>query len=894
MRLAAAETMIATSWQELSSVFEQVFDLPPAQRSLCLEKLCSGNAVLRSEVESLLRAHDLAEHFTNAGQPVTVGELSSNALELVPARQLGPYTLLRELGRGGMSTVFLAARADDEFDRLVAIKTLRPIGGVGGYERFRAERQVHANLEHPGIARLYGGGTTERGVPYIVMEYIENGEPIGSYCDDRGLTAEARIELFRSVCDAVAYAHRNLVVHRDLKPNNILVSPEGEPKLLDFGISKLLGGEGADWDPTGEGPGPLTPRYASPEQLLGEAITTASDVFSLGILLFRLLTGRPPVRGSLGARLRDLKDEVGLVSLEETAQKEAETPSAKAFLVLERGRRQDLEAIVGKALRRQPQERYGSVELLNADLRRWSHGLTVSARLPTVTYRFSRWLRRNWLVASFATSVVVTLLASSVFLAAQAEELARERDRAREEAAKSERIFGLLVGLFEGSDPVKARGSDISVRDVLLDAEPRIDRELATQPKVQAALFEAVGRVFLNLGSLDDAERILHRARDLWDATAWSESSTGATTLDLLSRVHVYRGAFDQALESLEHGLQLRRAEFGAGSLEEATSLARIAYIHLLLYQTGEAEATARKALEIFQHRGDAGYEEQRINAQAYLGEALLRQKQLPLAESLFEELLVDAKAFFGADHPTTLAVLGKLADLKSRDPQQLDLAERYAREKIAAQRRVYEQEDHPKVAISLDVLAGILGQRGKLVEAVEMFESSIAMHRRLLGPESPSLAVTKGNLGWFLLFRRNDPQAAEPVLREALAMAEKFFSPDATLLAYPLIGVGVCRTLLGEPRQGEAYLQRALAIRRTAQGADTPSAARAELFLGENLAAQKRCDEAEPLLLHSRAILEPGGHPDDLNRLGDAWQRFGTTCGLGGDVVDPRPAPGR
>ncbi|MEM7355181.1 MAG: serine/threonine-protein kinase [Acidobacteriota bacterium] len=882
--------MIATSWQELSAVFQQVFDLPDGERERCLAELCTGNESLRGEVESLLRAHDLAEHFTQTGQAVTVGELGADALDLAPSRQLGPYTLLSELGQGGMSTVYLAARADDEFDRLVAIKTLRLMGGPEVYERFRAERQVHANLEHPGIARLYGGGTTERGVPYIVMEYIDGGLPIGVYCDEMQQTAEARIGLFLSVCDAVAYAHRNLVVHRDLKPNNILVSGSGEPKLLDFGISKLLTGEGSDWDPTGIGPGPLTPSYASPEQVLGEAITTASDVYSLGLLLFRLLAGKTPVPGSLGERLRILTEETTLPSLEQTAEADEQAPATAAFRTLERGRRQDLEAIVAKALQREPQARYGSVELLAADLRRWQSGLTVSARLPTLAYRFSRWLRRNWLVASFATAVIVTLAGSSIFLAAQAKELAQERDRARAEGSKSERILALLLGLFGGSDPVRAQGEDITVRDLLLDAEPRIDRELATQPRVQAALFEAVGQVFLSLGNLDDAERILNRARDLWEATTWPESSAGTTTLDLLSQVHVFRGGFDQALEALEHGLQLRRAEFGSESLEEAMSLSQVAYIYLLLYRTEEAEATARQALAIFDEQGDVGFESYRIDAQFYVAEALMRQKRRAEAEPLFEELLIETRAFFGANHPKTLNLLGKLADLKSADPNQLDVAERHIREKITAQEHVYEEEDHPKIAVSLDVLAGILARRGKLDEAEEVFGSSLEMYQRLLGSESPGLAVTQGNLGWFLLFRRADPERAQPILQDALRMGEKFFSSDATVLAYPLIGLGRCQTLLGQAELGEPYLRRALAIRRAAHGEEALSVARVELFLGENLAAQGDCGAAEALLLDSKGALEPTGHPDDLSRMQDAWHRFREVCGSVTRVEAHRP----
>ncbi len=882
--LSLANHPMATPWQEMSAVFQQIFDLPETERNARLDALYPTDSTVRDEVESLLRAHDLAEQFTDAGFCVTVEQLSASTLDMAPSRQLGPYTILNELGRGGMSQVLLAARTDNAFDRLVAIKTLHASGRVEGYERFLTERQVHASLEHPGIARLYGGGTSERGVPFIVMEYIEGGRPISAYCDDEKLDARQRIALFRRVCKAVAYAHRNLVVHRDLKPSNILVTPEGEPKLLDFGISKLLTPEGSDWDPTGVGPGPLTPSYASPEQLLGQPVTTASDTFSLGVLLFRLLTGRLPFARSISERLAEMQEDTVSVSLERSAHRTLDQPtdtrpSAEAFLALDRTRRQDLEAILNKALRLEPSGRYGSVELMDNDLQRWTQGLPVAARLPTMTYRFSRWLRRNWLVASIGMTLVVTLLVSSIVLATQNHEMGRERDRAQAEAAKSERILELLLGLFEGSDPAHTLGEDPSVRDILLAAEPRIDGQLQTQPRVQAALFEAVGRVFYSLGNLEDAERLLRRAEALWQQTAWPDDSAGVETLDLLAQTHIRRGAFEKALALLERSRQMRLMDFGAGSLEEAVSLSHISYVELLQYRVDDAAATARRALEIFAVHGDSGHEEERLDAQLTLGEAIYRQRGARATEGIFEDLLADAEALLGPEHPKTLTLLGKLADVKAELPEQIDVAIDYARRKIAVQQRLYQGQDHPNLATSYDILAGILSRAGYLDKASQAFEESIAMRQRLEGESSPFLAVTLGNYGWFHLFRRHDPVAAEPILRRSLTMAETFFPPDASLLAYQLIGIGRCRTLDADAATGEPLLRRALYIRQAAHGEKALSVSRVELFLGENLAVQGRCDEAEPLLQRSRAALRAANQPDDLSRMVEPWETYLENC---------------
>ena len=868
------------AWADLGEVFQQVYDLPAEERKACLDALCRDDDALRGEVESLLRAHDLAEHFTRAGRgDITVGPLASAFSSLQPSRQFGPYTLLRQLGQGGMGTVYLAARADDEFDQLVAIKTLKNLGPEG-YERFRAERQVHANLEHPGIARLYGGGTSEHGVPYILMEYVDGGKPIDEYCDQAKLGALARLDLFRAVCDAVAFAHRNLVVHRDLKPSNILVKPGGDAKLLDFGISKQLpAGEEADFDPTADGPGPLTPAYASPEQLLGEAITTASDVFSLGVLLFKLLAGRSPFSRSLQERLQQLGADEGPPSLERCARLWADQPAAIAFASLDRGRRQDLAAIAAKALQRWPGERYGSVELLAADLKSCREGRPVVARRPTTTYRLSRWLRRNWLVAGITGVFMLFLLASAIALASQNSQVLRERDRVREEARKSERMLGLLLDMLEGSDPAKAQGADISVRDVLRTAEPRIDRELADQPKARAALLESLGKVFLNLGSLEDAERVLGRARELWQDTTWPDSPEGAATLDLLAAAARQRGAFPAALELLEEARALRVRAHGEGSAEEAASLGQIADIQLLTNRLDEAERNARRALEIFETEGDSTRNEAKIGTLFTLGELVYRKGGREPSLPTFERALAEARVTLGAEHPTTLALLGKLADLKAEHPADFVLAERYIREKIAALGRLHDGRDHADMAVSLDALAGILGRRKKLDEARQAFEESIRMRRRLMGEKSPFLAVTLGNFGWFHLFRRGDPFTAEPILRQALAMAEEFFPPQATLLTYPLIGIGRCRVLAGDPAGGEPFLRRALEIRRAAKTPSAAEIARVEIFLGESLAAQGRCLEAAPLLENARAVLEPRGAPDDLERMKEPWRTWETKC---------------
>jgi len=416
------------SFQDLGDVFQQVFDLPAEERQACLDALCLHDAPLREEVESLLQAHDLAESYSgqSAAGETTRSTLSAQGWP-VPreesGKRFGPYKVLGLIGEGGMGKVFLAARADQEFDQRVAIKTLRTFEKEG-CERFRAERQMHAHLEHPGIARLYGGGT-EDGIPYLVMEYIAGGRPIDQHCNELELGVSARLELFLEVLDAVAFSHLKGIVHRDLKPRNILVTPSGKPRLLDFGIARLLGAEVADSDRARESGLALTPAYASPEQLLGGSVTTATDVFSLGALLFALLSGCSPFARSLDERLCQLGEQESLPSLTSSARAQPGHPAARAWLALDRRRREDLEAIVAKALEPAKARRYGSVEQLAGDLENVRAGRPVMARRHSTSAQPSYWLQRHWLKAGIRGVGFLCLALSSLALAPRLRQIRR-------------------------------------------------------------------------------------------------------------------------------------------------------------------------------------------------------------------------------------------------------------------------------------------------------------------------------------------------------------------------------------------------------------------------------------------------------------------------------------
>ena len=434
-------------WLEIEDLVQSAIDCAPADRPALLRAACGDDVELRREVESLLAMHEDGGFTRSSGFADAVKVLEQHTAKLNEGRSIGTYRVLREIGRGGMGTVYLAARADDAFQKLVAIKLLRRgLDTDDIVQRFRGERQILAMLDHPNIARLLDGGTTDDGLPYFVMEHIE-GEPINLYCDRRGLTVTERLKLFQGVCAAVRYAHQNLVIHRDIKPCNVLVTKEGVPRLLDFGIAKLLVPGTSPEEMTRTGLRPLTPQYASPEQIRGEPITTASDVYSLGVLLYELLSGKKPY--PLGHR-DGVEDD------------EPERPSIAAGSMTGRHLRGDVDNIVLMAMRHAPHRRYGSVE----QFRRYppAHGWIAGHRWPGHRRVSYREIRRASQSGSRGGGVAGCNVIRVITTAWQARLAAAQRDRARIEAAKAERINTFLQDMLSFSSAAMLRRTQRKTR----------------------------------------------------------------------------------------------------------------------------------------------------------------------------------------------------------------------------------------------------------------------------------------------------------------------------------------------------------------------------------------------------------------------------------------------
>jgi eukaryotic-like serine/threonine-protein kinase len=512
--------MTPERWQQVKELFNAALERDPAERDAFLAEACAGDRALREEVASLLAEEEQLGSFIAA----PAAARREPQLDALSDRRIGPYRVIGELGHGGMGLVLLAERDDEQFKRRVAIKLLR--GGLDVdfiLNRFRNERQILAQFDHPNIARLLDGGVTEEGRPYFVMEYVE-GAPIDRYCDEHKLDLKARLKLFQQVCDAVHYAHRNLIVHRDIKPGNILVTAAGTPKLLDFGIAKILEPDTFPdtVQPTGTWDRPMTPAYASPEQVRGQAITTASDVYSLGVLLYELLTGHRPYRvaGSLPHEMARViceqepqRPSTVIKRVEEVMQGSGEvaviTPQrvgeARAVRP-EKLRRQlqgDLDNIVLMALRKELERRYSSVEQFAQDIENYLQGRPVSARQDTLSYRTAKFIRRHKTGVAAAALVLLTLVGSTLIALRQARIAGRRFNEVRKLANQYLFEFHDAVENLPGSTPAR----QLVVKRALeyldrLAQEARNDRSLQQE---LAAAYLKVGDVqgrpgFANLG----------------------------------------------------------------------------------------------------------------------------------------------------------------------------------------------------------------------------------------------------------------------------------------------------------------------------------------------------------------------------------------------------------
>jgi serine/threonine-protein kinase len=810
-------------WQRIQELFHQLLDAEPPARADLLEAACGADSALRNQVLALLRAHERHVPILDDGPELLASVLDEDAVPEPPGH-VGPYRVIHELGRGGMGIVYLAERDNADFQQRVALKCLIP--GAASAEltaRFRRERRILAGLAHPNIAQLYDGGFTPAGEPYFAMEYVE-GEALDVFCNRRRLDIDARLRLFCSACAAVQYAHQHLVVHRDLKPGNILVTAEGRVKLLDFGIAKLLERDDAT-DPRAHTLHALTPVYASPEQLQGAPATAASDVFSLGLILFELLTGRRAFAlssGSLAALRAVLETEPARASTVVTADEPAHAPgsgSQPASAVdharardttperLRRRLRGDLDTILDRALRRDPAERYASAQALLEDIRRHLDGMPIQALPPGRLYRTLKFLRRHRAGVAAAALVLLALTGGLGTAAWQAAIAARERDVARAETAKAQRVTEFLVNVFAAPNPFASgpeRLDTFRVASLLQRGAARAQSELAQQPEVLIPLLHAIGRTFRLLPDIEAAEPLIETAVSLSRDFHGPDHPVFAAAITEQAYVRVARGRFADAEPLYREALRIRQQALGENHPDAIRSLSNLAAFLQRVGRTAEADSLLRIAAG----RARAT----RTPDSVLLADILTRQGMLASARRDYDaalntarEALAINRALAGPSHPRSIGDLNNIAVFLQRAGRHEE-AEAVFREVLALQKQALGPE-HPYVASLMATHAAALVRIGKHDGARQTFAAAVQLAPRLPPRTAAFIALRFGSF----LESQGDHGEAEQRYREAIATLKMALSnqdPDIGVYQLSLAAL-LCTT--GRREAGAAVYEEAL-----------------------------------------------------------------------------------
>lgn len=810
--------MDKTRWQRMMEALDRALEAESEQRAARLDELLADDPELLAEAQRILASHDDTGEFL----PM-LGEEPSDRVG--PRERIGAYRLLGELDHGGMGVVYLAQRDDDEFSKRVAIKVaLQGDYSTAAADRLRQERQILASLDHENIARLLDGGTTEDGRPYFVMEYVE-GELIDKYCENARLSVSERLELFLKVCGAVQFAHQNLVIHRDLKPANILVNAQAQPKLLDFGIAKLLNPDllgGSAVETVGDVRA-LTPEYASPEQIQGRPMTTASDVYSLGVLLHRLLSGGSPYSGdarNLPQLARQVcEDEPRSPS--EVAGAPGATPSSG-----DRSPRQlqgDLDNIVLLALRKERSRRYGSVEQLAEDVRRYLDGRPVSARSPTLFYRTSKFARRHPLGITAGLAVALT---SAAFVV-QSFRVRAERDRAESEAAKAGAVNQFLGDMLGSADPRIGEGRDVRLLDVLSSAESRIGDSFATQPEVEGALRATIGRTYLELSLYELAEPQLERALDIRQDLADARLER-AESLLLLGRLRMAQGEYAEAEGLLSEALDVQARELGLEHPARARVLKELATASWYQGSIDDAEKMLTQALHLVEgHEGGRPEDEAEIvNDLAVMAWS---QSDLETAESRLRRAHRVHEAVLPPAHPARIQTVANLATVLSQQ-ERFDEAEPLLREALATQSRELG-ERHSAVAQSMANLAALLAQSGRLEEAEDLHRRALDIRRDTLPTGHRAIGESLVNLG-DVSTQRGDHRTAEGHYRKAVQNLAGSAGPDHWWYPLAQSRLGECLMEQGRYAEARAELSASLEGYRTIMGEDDPGTHKVEGLL--------------------------------------------------------------
>ena len=923
--------MTPEQFQRVEGLFHQARDLPPGERGDFLESACGHSPEIRAEVEKLLR-HAVTDAQVRATRPGTTaagrpngareegrgppkpgpGAVTPSAADRRGTRadRLGPYRLLEVLGKGGFGVVHLAEQTAP-IRRRVAIKLIKPgMDSEGVIARFEAERQALAILDHPNVARVIDAGTTDRGRPYFVMEYVP-GVPITEYCDRHKLDTAARLDLLIQVCEAAQHAHQKGIIHRDIKPSNILVTVQDDrpvPKVIDFGVAKAISHRlTAETIYTEQGQLIGTPEYMSPEQaeMSGLHVDTRTDIYSLGVLLYELLVGKLPFE-------TDVLRRAGYAEIQRVIREEdPPTPSHRLSTLggestaiagrrrtdaglLIRQIRGDLDWITMKAMDKDRTRRYGTASELAADIRRHLRHEPVVAGPPSTTYRLKKFARRHRAGVAGATAVLVALLLGIVGTGLGLARATHERNRAIDaeraasdrateaeaarrnaeaEAAKVLAINEFLQDMLGAASPL-ALGQEATVRQVLDSAVRELESgALRQQPAVEAAVRTTIGQTYQALGLYDAAGPHLRRAIELRESRPEGNDAEVAISMRNLGQLLYERGELEASESRFREALEMLRTALGAEDPEVLATEVDLAVVREARGDLDGAEALLRRSLAA--QRRQLGSNHIEVATTLNNLACLLQHRGDHVAtQPLFEEALSIQRQALGVDHVRVVETLNNLAK-SLQMAGDLAGAERVLREALPILRRAY-QNRYPRVAICLDSLAQVLYARGNLAEAESLYRESLGILRALLPDDHIDLANALNNLG-LLLQAKGDWAEAESLLRDALERYTRVLGEDHVQISWSEHNLAMLLQDQGRVSEAEVLFRDALRIVRRQMPQGHPDVASALAGLGGCLLAANRCAEAEPLLRECLSIREA--------KLTGHWLHY-SSLGLAGEAA--------
>lgn len=799
-------TRVYARLNELEGLLGDALELPAPRRTNFCRQVTDGDSELQDLLLSLLQSADdyddsirdsvaeLAREFAEA--PNLVGE------------RIGAYLLEEVIGRGGMGDVYRASRVDGAFQKKVAIKVVRSPQVDGAFAaQFRKERQLLASLSHPAIPAILDAGQLDDGRPYFICEFVE-GLPIYEYWEQADLGEADALSIIQRIGEAVQHAHNNLILHLDIKPDNVLVREDGTPCLLDFGIAQILGDEGVAHRA-------FTIGYASPEQIRGERLTAASDVYSLGALLEFLLTGKSPVRDPGAGSTAPLQPEEGRNETGSDDSEPAKNLSA------------DLRLILSKATQETVADRYQTVESLLRDIVNYRSHVPVSARKPTFGYRLQKLVRRNWLPLAAAGSAVVVVVLLG-FREAELRSVAEESSLAAAVEAKSARqVSDFLVELFEVSDPSEAPSDMVSAQELLANGASRIANELSDQPLLQTRLMHTMGRVYMQMGLLDESEALLKDALSIREAVPTSEDAEFGGLLNSLGVVYSKLGKLADADAALTRSLQIREGLYGSQHPEIAQSLTYLGVVRTLEYDFEAAEANLLSAIAMYE-------------------------------------------SFLGPDDFALSEPVGNLATLYFRSHRLAESIELGKRSIAIVE--AHKGPNSADVAMRLDNLGNILQVAGRNSEALPLLVRALEIRQATLGSKHPLVANNLDNLG-NVYMATGDYEEAESLKLRALFIREEVLDPMHPHMATSLGNMGALYTNMGRPNEAEEYLQKSMAIRIEIYEPDHPRIAVTKLNLGNVYVDLNQIQKAEQETLDALDIISRRLSDDHPYRMHGDWQ---------------------